>query len=627
MTDLFYSLPWVRPSPIPSHERPPATGTSPQQSTVPSKQPLSRLLRGANSILALRRPGQGDTPDKPGGSKRDKDGRTTEQQRQILVLRMKNATDNSQWTAAARELDLLEGNDFWKLDDSAPNGEYNPDLISSRLREFDQARINCDIRAMMHLVRTGLTRDLGGMGNIELYRHSYDGTKHLIEQYVESAVRTIDDLVEKSGIPGALPDDIDHKDVLQTVVLARQSFGRTALMLSGGGTWGMMHIGVLKAMFHANLLPRIISGASAGSIVCSVLCTRTNDEIPDVLDKFPYGDLAVFEEQGNEEGVADHLKRLLTEGTWSDIKHLTRVMRGLLGDVTFQEAYNRTRRICNISVSTASIYELPRLLNYITAPNVLIWSAVLASCSVPLIFSAAPLLAKNPHTGEHVPWNPTEQMWMDGSVDNDLPMTRLAEMFNVNHFIVSQVNPHITPFMSKEDRLDPAHDRSRPQVGSALHDPTSWLYTFTTLAKDEALHRLQFMAELRIFPNLVTKLRSVLSQKYSGDINIIPEFTIQDVPRILKNPTVDFMLRTCLAALDLTVPESAHAPKTLPPPHFELGTPSPRLDVLSPTTGAETSDVHTSDGDVDYSHTDESVSDPEPYERDVLYEEVPKDAQ
>ena len=26
-------------------------------------------------------------------------------------------------------------------------------------------------------------------------------------------------------------------------------------------------------------------------------------------------------------------------------------------------------------------------------------------------------------------------------------MTRLSELFNVNHFIVSQVNPHVAPFV------------------------------------------------------------------------------------------------------------------------------------------------------------------------------------
>lgn len=460
----------------------------------------------------------------------------------------------SQWTSAAQELDLLEGNHLWKSELEGVDGVYHPDVIRDRMRELDDARTNCDIRRMVHLVRTALTRELGGMGNLDLYRHSYVGTKDLIEQYVKSAVRTIEDLVEKSGYPGALPPDLDHNDILEAFLQARQSFGRSALLLSGGGTFGMMHAGVMKTMVEADLLPRIISGASAGSIVAAVFCTRTHDEIPEVIETFPYGDLAVFEEEGKEESVLDHVKRLLTEGTWSDIKHLTRVMRNMLGDMTFQEAYNRTRKICNISVSTESIYELPRLLNYITAPNVMIWSAVAASCSVPFVFSAAPLLVKDPQTGDHMPWNPTPQKWVDGSVDNDLPMTRLAEMFNVNHFIVSQVNPHVVPFLAKDDRLFPEHDPPRPELFGASHN-AKLTATLTTLAKDEALHRLHFLAELGIFPTAVTKLRSVLSQKYSGDITILPEFNVHDLPRILKNPSVDFMERATLSGERATWPK------------------------------------------------------------------------
>jgi TAG lipase/steryl ester hydrolase/phospholipase A2/LPA acyltransferase len=454
----------------------------------------------------------------------------------------------NEWESAAQELDKLEGNDEWKMDNSSD--EYRPEVIEARLRELDEARTNCDIRGMMYLVRTSLSRDLGGMGNIDLYRHSYVGTKRLIERYVDSAIKTVEMLVEKSAF--ALPIDMDQRDLLDAVLHTRQSFGRSALLLSGGATFGMAHIGVLKAMFDANLLPRIISGASAGSIVCAVVCSRTDEEIPVVLHEFPYGDLDVFEQQGNEDGIADHIRRLLTEGSWSDIKHLTRVMRGILGDITFQEAYNRTRRICNIPVSTASIYELPRLLNYVTAPNVMLWSAVAASCSVPLVFNAAPLLVKDPITGEHLPWNPTPQRWIDGSVDNDLPMTRLAEMFNVNHFIVSQVNPHVVPFLVKDDPTP-----KNAVGGGTLQPPPNnsrWLQTVTTLARDEALHRLHFLAELGIFPNLFTKLRSVLSQKYSGDITILPEINPNDLPRILKNPTADFMIRSCLTGERATWP-------------------------------------------------------------------------
>ncbi|KAK5634880.1 hypothetical protein RRF57_010592 [Xylaria bambusicola] len=338
------------------------------------------------------------------------------------------------------------------------------------------------------------------------------------------------------------------------MLYARQSFGRSALMLSGGGTFGMTHIGVLKALFEAKLLPRIISGASAGSIVCAVFCSKTDDEIPQVIEDFPHGDLAVFEEHGNEDGLLDHLRRLLTEGNWSDIKHLTRVMHDLLGDITFQEAYNRTRRICNICVSTASIYELPRLLNYVTAPNVLIWSAVAASCSVPLVFSAGMLLVKNPLTGEHSPWNPTPQVWIDGSVDNDLPMTRLSEMFNVNHFIVSQVNPHVVPFLVKDDMPCPSANSHHAVIYKQEFD---WLDTITSLAKTEALHRMQVLAEIGVFPNLIGKLRSILSQKYSGDINILPAIGVFDLHRILRNPTTEFMMRSCLLGERATWPKLA----------------------------------------------------------------------
>ena len=42
------------------------------------------------------------------------------------------------------------------------------------------------------------------------------------------------------------------------------------------------------------------------------------------------------------------------------------------------------------------------------------------------------------HTPQHT--------YSDGSIENDLPMQQLSELFNVNHFIVSQANPHSALF-------------------------------------------------------------------------------------------------------------------------------------------------------------------------------------
>lgn len=521
---------------------------SPYQSTLlfsrPSlRKPISQLFKvSANllssTVLHIR---DGHTEEERTAL------RKVEERKQILHLRLKNAVTVEDWKVAARELDDLEGNLEWKA--NSESDDYDYELVATRLAQLDDARISCDVSRMLYLVRTALSRDLGGMGNLRLYKHSHVGTKDLIERYIDSTLETIRKLVDLDE--RNLPDGVDSKEILEQVVYARQAFGRTGLLLSGGATFGMNHIGVLKALFEANLLPRIISGASAGSIVCAVLCTRTDEEIPGMLKKFPYGDLAVFEDAAQEDGLLEKVGRFLTQGAWIDIKHLVRVMQELLGDMTFQEAYNRTRRILNICVSSASVYELPRLLNYVTSPNVMIWSAVAASCSVPLLFSAAPLLVKNPLTGEHVPWNPTPQRWIDGSVDNDLPMTRLAEMFNVNHFIVSQVNPHVVPFLAKDDAANTAATNGSPASSAA----SNWAITVTSLAKNEAIHRMQILADLGIFPNLVTKARSVLSQKYSGDITILPEINYRDFPRMLKNPTSAFMLNACLCGEKATWPK------------------------------------------------------------------------
>jgi len=40
-----------------------------------------------------------------------------------------------------------------------------------------------------------------------------------------------------------------------------------------------------------------------------------------------------------------------------------------------------------------------------------------------------------------------KRQWRDGTLESDLPMMQLKELFNVNHFIVSQANPHIAPLL------------------------------------------------------------------------------------------------------------------------------------------------------------------------------------
>lgn len=277
-----------------------------------------------------------------------------------------------EWRTCACDLDDLEGNNTWK--ETFESTEYNPTLVHERMKQLEDARISCDVPRMLFLIRTALSRDLGSMSEGSLYQHTHIGTKNLIDEYINTAVSTISSLLELSASGHCDPAEMQY--ILDQLLSARQAFGRSAVLLSGGGTFGMNHVGVAKALWEAKLVPRIISGASAGSIVASIYCAHTEDELPAVLEAFPYGELDVFEPEGKQLPPLQKMAQFLKHGFIYDSCHITRVMRGWLGDLTFHEAYNRTRKILNICVSSAGLYELTRLLNYITAPNVLIWSAM-----------------------------------------------------------------------------------------------------------------------------------------------------------------------------------------------------------------------------------------------------------
>ena len=63
------------------------------------------------------------------------------------------------------------------------------------------------------------------------------------------------------------------------------------------------------------------------------------------------------------------VKRFVTEGYLLDASVLEECVRANVGDLTFMEAYQRTKRVLNITVAPMG-NGMPNLLNYLTAPNV-----------------------------------------------------------------------------------------------------------------------------------------------------------------------------------------------------------------------------------------------------------------
>ena len=110
----------------------------------------------------------------------------------------------------------------------------------------------------------------------------------------------------------------------------------------------------------------------------------------------------------------------------NDSEHLSECCRANIGSFsTFQEAFDRTGRILNIIVSPQNRSDPPRLLNYLTAPHVLVWSAAVASSSLPGVFEPNKLLCKDADGTERYESANTAS-FIDGSMEADLPMQQLS---------------------------------------------------------------------------------------------------------------------------------------------------------------------------------------------------------
>ena len=374
-----------------------------------------------------------------------------------------------EWKVYAEQLDKLRGYDKWRSEDE--DLLFDSRILKKRITDTVQMIKQDDIFNLMFRLRGALARDQYGMQNEGLFTKATVGTKYIIENYHETVVSALNYICDSpSG------EDIPMDAKLAFFNETRHAYGRTALLLSGGAYLGYYHMGVSKALWEEGLLPRVISGASAGSLMAAMIGTKTDEGLDEAFhpefghtkfrrDFFRYSSVPTS-------SIAKKLQKLIPENLrWIgdillcfifdgkivnlDTEHFKRVVLDNVGTCTFQEAFDRTGRIINITVAPLNNYDPPRLLNYLTAPHVCVWSAAVASCALPGFFESSLLIVKEPNgvfRPEHE-WTRQGlleadtviaggQTYSDGSLENDLPMQQLSELFNVNHFIISQANPH-----------------------------------------------------------------------------------------------------------------------------------------------------------------------------------------
>ncbi|MGK5093869.1 patatin-like phospholipase family protein [Deltaproteobacteria bacterium TL4] len=431
---------------------------------------------------------------------------------------MNLAEDYHSWYAAAVEYDLATGKEEWKKEDESPS--YHYELIRKRLNELKQADKTNDIKEAVYSLKQGLVHDFGNITNPALYFHTATGTKHLITDYVHEVAIWLRYLCDTPF------EDFPHAEKLIFFQHASQSYGRSALLLSGGGPFGIFHLGTIKTLLEHRLLPHVVSGSSIGSVIASILGTQTTQELS-VLFEQP---TRLFERNIMKPPKKTDFMR---QKGFMDFDSLITYVVENVGLITFEEAYKKTNRVLNISMSPAYENQHPYLTNYLTTPHVTIRSAVQASCSVPGMYKPATLSAKN-SKGKIVPYMESLK-WVDGSMANDLPMSQLSEMFNINHHIVSLVNPLIFPFASTQDQkvMGMLRRLGRSEFRHRLHQILEIAISYQN-QKKRAVNVLQARGNTEV--SLLRLINGMLDQQYRGDITIFPPRNLKKFYEILQLP-------------------------------------------------------------------------------------------
>jgi len=414
------------------------------------------------------------------------------------------------WLDAATAHDEVTGAAEWRCEDESHC--YDAAALRQAILRMVRLREASEGAGLIAALNEDLQRNLDDLCDPTLYDDALAGSKLLVERYLDEVEVALDWLVD-ADLPG-----INDRMRLDRFEAAWRVYGRSALLLSGGATLGFHHLGVVKALMKQGLLPDILSGASTGAMIAAGVCTRNDAELANMFadtDQIRLDGLAPV-------GVIDSLR----SGSWLDPDQLYDVLQHNVGDRTFAEAHAHSGRALNISVSPTRTRQKPRLLTHLTAPDVLVARAALASSALPGLFPPVELEAKD-SKGQIVRYIPGER-WVDGSLRGDLPKQRLARLHNVNHFIVSQTNPHVLPFVRHHSRRG-----LRPAVAGLVG---ATVRTQVAYGTELARRATQTSGPVG---TLAEQAHALVSQDYRGDIDIHPQFHWALYRKVVSNPTRD----------------------------------------------------------------------------------------
>ncbi|KAJ5897299.1 hypothetical protein N7504_007587 [Penicillium tannophilum] len=460
--------------------------------------------------------------------------------RERLRRELSSKTNYSDWRKAAQALDAHLGNEEWKQADAY--AYYDSETVTRVVSELKKERKRAEaelqhgrpgaaeppaVEDLRSLLEACVKNNFAGVENPRIYSQTYSGTKDLVQEYIDEVHACIQLVLDSK--------QIDRDTKKQHFKQLDTNFGRTALCLSGGATFAYYHFGVVRALLDNDILPEIITGTSGGALVAGLVATRTDEELKQLLVP-----ALAHRIRACHEGWTTWVRRWWKTGARFDTLDWAKQCSWFCrGSTTFREAYERTGRILNVSCVPSDPHSPSILANYLTCPDCVIWSAVLASAAVPGILNPVVLMYKK-RDGTLAPYS-FGHKWKDGSLRTDIPIKALNLHFNVNFTIVSQVNPHVNLFFFS----------SRGTVGRPVthRKGRGWRGGFLGTAIEQYIKLdlnkwLRVLRHLELLPRpLGQDWSEIWLQKFSGTVTIWPKTVASDFYHILSDPTPERLAR------------------------------------------------------------------------------------
>lgn len=130
-----------------------------------------------------------------------------------------------------------------------------------------------------------------------------------------------------------------------------------------------------------------------------------------------------------------------------------------------------------------------------------------------------------------MPWPPSQDTTFRSrrrvhEDERESPLSRIAELFNVNHFIVSQARPYLIPFLRSELNLP-----DRRQAGQ-------WNLTrsLMRLVMVEVRHRLRQLDYIGLLPQFLGRV--LIDETIPGpNLTLVPDLSLTDFSKVFQAPS------------------------------------------------------------------------------------------